>query len=131
MTTPTTPHPLATEAAHKAIKNAMDRKGFDDVWNDIRESDRHEIIEGASVTIHTTALEPVIQAANELARFVRHNPLCAFSISGGKKPCNCGLDPAADKWLTLTSPEKANPSPLAGSRRGFDTETGKPLPETP
>lgn len=112
-----TPHPLAVEAARKLVEKLelihKDSK-FQSVWiiNQMHAGPytgptyENELAElKKALTFHTTALEPVIQAANELARFVRHNPLCAFSISGGKNPCNCGLDPAADKWLTLTSPK--------------------------
>ncbi len=93
MTTPT-PHPLAIEAA-KTISDKPSLPVFDDADIDVIAS-----------IINTTALQPVIQAGEEIAKFAtEHRPLCDMRQFSKPKSCTCGLSQAITQWRTLTNPQ--------------------------
>lgn len=87
----TTPHPLAKEAANQVIQFYVE--------NATREEGEH-----IETIIHTTALQPVIEAGDRLLIHLRHEPLCA-TVGGYEHGCTCGLDASLATWRGLTSPK--------------------------
>jgi len=100
MSETTTPHPLAIEAAEKMYHQTT---GYFDN-------------EECATIIHTTALEPVLKAGEEmdtaLERMVKE---CLYCIERDQVISIHRVEflmasNALTQWRTLTSPEKANPT---------------------
>ncbi len=91
MTTPT-PHPLAIEAAEKIVQTGY-------IENVTNQEQAH-----VAQLIHTAALQPVIEAGEEIGRYAWHNPVCAKGVFAGQE-CHCGFEQAVQKWIAVVNPQ--------------------------